>query len=75
MFEKVEITKMSQSEAVISTDTWKDPAPHDFYDMTADPEDYQELINEEERGNHYFSVKEQGELVGFFVSFLKKIRL
>lgn len=69
MFEKVEITKMNQSEAVIIADTWKYPAAYDFYDMTADPEDYQELINEEERGNHYFSVKEQGELVGFFCIF------
>ncbi|RWZ59139.1 GNAT family N-acetyltransferase [Halobacillus fulvus] len=45
---------------------WKYPPPYDFYDMTADEEDLEELLSPEKRGSHTYSVRENEQLVGFF---------
>lgn len=60
------VAKMEQSEAVEIADRWKYDGEYAFYDMTADPEDYKELVTPELRGDRYFSVLDGGELVGFF---------
>lgn len=59
------LTPMSQATAEIIANDWKYPQPYDFYDMTADPEDYAELVSQEARGDHYFQVIRNGALVGF----------
>ncbi|KRN29994.1 GNAT family N-acetyltransferase [Liquorilactobacillus mali] len=45
---------------------WHYQGEYEFYDMTADPEDYQELLSEESRGDSYYQVIQAGKLVGFF---------
>ena len=37
-------SRMDASTAREIADGWKYPPPYDFYDMTADPEDYQEFV-------------------------------
>ena len=60
------IKKMEQSEAVEIADCWKYDGEYAFYDMTADPEDYEEIVTPENRGDRYFSVFDGTELAGFF---------
>ncbi|MGT2802002.1 GNAT family N-acetyltransferase [Streptococcus henryi] len=59
------LTPMTQTTAEEIANTWKYQPPYDFYDMTADPEDYAELISSQARGHHYFQVIRNGALVGF----------
>lgn len=68
----IQIKLMSQKEAVEIADYWKYPKPYDFYDMTADLEDYKEIMDPVSRGNHYFSVLENQKLIGFFGIFPKE---
>lgn len=59
--------KMSQSSAEAIADTWKYDGEYAFYDMTADPEDYAELICEETRNrSDYFEARLNGALAGYF---------
>lgn len=60
------IAQMAQAEAVEIADLWKYDGEYAFYDMTADPEDYNEITSPESRGNRYFSVLDGSELIGFF---------
>jgi ribosomal-protein-alanine N-acetyltransferase len=60
------IKKMDQSEALEIADRWKYGGEYAFYDMTADPEDYEELVTPALRGNRYFSVYSGDDLTGFF---------
>ncbi len=60
------IKKMEQPEAVEIADRWKYDGEYAFYDMTADPEDYEEVVTPEKRGNRYFSVFDGDNLTGFF---------
>lgn len=62
----MKITQMRQSEALEIADRWKYDGEYAFYDMTADPEDYEELVTPEKRGDRYFSVFDGDELTGFF---------
>ena len=71
MFQQIHITQMNQIDALEIANHWKYPKPYDFYDMTADPEDYEELMDEIKRQNHYFSVSQQQILSGFFCVFPK----
>lgn len=56
---------LGQAEAEEIADNWKYQAPYDFYDMTADPEDYAELLDESARLGRYFQVLQNGALFGF----------
>ena len=56
------IKKMEQSEALEIAERWKYDGEYAFYDMTADPEDYEEIVTPEKRGNRYFSVFNGDEL-------------
>lgn len=57
---------MEQFDAIEIADRWKYSGEYAFYDMTADPEDYEEMVDPEKRGDRYFSVFTGDELVGFF---------
>ncbi len=59
------LTPMSQRTAEEIANDWKYEPPYDFYDMTADPEDYAEILSPEARGDNYFQVVRNGQLVGF----------
>ncbi len=63
---QMRIEQLTQENAETIADTWKYPGIYAFYDMTADPEDYKEIITPELRGDHYFQVVDDGELFGFF---------
>lgn len=69
MDDNIEIRLMNQREAVEIADEWKYEPPYDFYDMTADVEDYEELIDMKSRADHYYSVLENQKLIGFFCVF------
>lgn len=60
------IEKMDQQAAEEIADRWKYGGEYAFYDMTADPEDYAEIISPEKRGERYFSVFSGSALAGFF---------
>lgn len=47
-------------------DTWKYPQPYDFYDATADPDDYQDFVTPAEWPMYFFQVWSRGDLIGFF---------
>ena len=64
--EDLRIEKMDQQSAREIADRWKYPGEYAFYDMTADPEDYEEIVTPEKRGNRYFSVFDGDDLTGFF---------
>lgn len=60
------IASMTQANAAEIADRWKYDGEYAFYDMTADPEDYEEITSPELRGNRYFSVLDESSLIGFF---------
>ena len=62
----MKIEPLSQSHALEIANDWHYEAPYDFYDMENDPEDYEEIISPEARGNRYYQVLREGKLYGFF---------
>lgn len=62
----MKIEPLSQSHALEIANDWHYEAPYDFYDMKNDPEDYEEIISPEARGNRYYQVLKEGKLYGFF---------
>ena len=61
-----EFRKMRDGEAR-EISGWRYAPPYSFYDADQDPEDLEELLDAEKRGDSYYSVTdERGELVGFF---------
>ena len=59
--------KLSQKNALIIADNWKYDGEYAFYDMTADPEDYEEFVDEKLRNeNDHFEAIMDDDLVGFF---------
>ena len=59
--------RMQQDNAMIIADEWKYEEPYSFYDMTADLDDYNELVNEALRNkNEWFEAHADDELVGYF---------
>ncbi|QNR07890.1 GNAT family N-acetyltransferase [Macrococcoides canis] len=63
----IKIQKLSQCHAEEIANEWKYEGIYKFYDATEDEEDYQELISQELRGERYFEVLSEGQLIGFFV--------
>lgn len=61
------INHLTQAHAQEIADHWHYPGEYAFYDMTANPEDYAEIIDEKARGDRYFEVIARGQLIGFFV--------
>ena len=62
----MKIAQMRQPEALEIADFWKYDGEYAFYDMTADPEDYEEIVTPELRGDRYFAVFDEDALIGFF---------
>ncbi|WP_070119650.1 GNAT family N-acetyltransferase [Bacillus marinisedimentorum] len=62
--------RLTQKEAEEIAFRWQYAGEYAFYDMEADEEDLEEFLDEEKRGNHYFAVLENDDLIGFF-SFVK----
>lgn len=58
-------TPMDAETAREIADDWKYSAPYDFYDMTADPEDYQEFVTPELWPDLFLQVRQEGQLIGF----------
>ena len=56
---------MDESTAREIADEWKYPPPYDFYDMTADPEDYQEFVTPTLWPDFLLQVRRGGRLFGF----------
>ena len=56
---------MDEPTAREIADGWKYPPPYDFYDMTADPDDYQEFITPALWPEFSLQVRRQGQLIGF----------
>lgn len=56
---------LSQESAEEIANKWHYQPPYDFYDMTADIEDYEEILSADKRGDHYFQVLRNGVLFGF----------
>lgn len=63
---KFTINLLTQENAEIIADKWKYPGEYSFYDMTEDPEDYEEIVDPKQRKDNYFQVLRDGELIGFF---------
>ena len=62
----MKIEPLRQSNAEEIANNWHYEGIYSFYDMQADPEDYEEILSPEARGNHYYFYKP-------FCSLLKKI--
>lgn len=62
---KWQIEQLSQHNALIIANQWHYSGEYAFYNLKADPEDYQEIVTPELRGNHYYQVVDENEqLVG-----------
>lgn len=59
---------MGQSDAE-KIATWHYEGIYSFYDMENDPEDLQELLSPEKRGENYWGVFSNGVLIGFVALF------
>ena len=58
-------SRMDASTAREIADGWKYPLLYDFYDMTADPEDYQEFVTPALWPDFFLQVRRGGRLFGF----------
>lgn len=59
-------TIMTQEQAEDIAFNWHYDGDFSFYDMEADKEDLDELLDPEQRGNSTFAVTKENELVAFF---------
>ena len=60
-----DIRRMTQADAEAIA-LWHYPEPFSFYDWSADPDDFAELLSPALRGDGYFAVDDElGELAGF----------
>lgn len=66
---------LSQDSAQQIANDWHYQPPFDFYDMTADCEDYEEILSADKRGHHYFQVLRNGVLFGFAAFFKRHDQL
>ena len=57
---------MTQQQAEEIAAHWRYSGEYAFYDMDADPEDLAEFLNPEARNNTYYSVIQNGGVVGFY---------
>ncbi|WP_218672698.1 GNAT family N-acetyltransferase [Oceanobacillus timonensis] len=71
MLKNIQLKIMDQKEAMEIADCWKYNEPYDFYDMTADQEDYEEIIDPHQRTDTFYSVIDNNQLVGYFCLFPK----
>lgn len=62
----MKIEQLNDDYAIEIANHWKYPDLYSFYNMTADPEDYEEIICADLRKDHYFQVVNDEGLYGFF---------
>ncbi|MBD7937496.1 GNAT family N-acetyltransferase [Cytobacillus sp. Sa5YUA1] len=62
-----QFNRMAQQEAEQIAFTWLYDAPYDFYNMEEDEEDLAAFLDDKERGEFVFSVKDGEELIGFLM--------
>lgn len=62
-----DIERLDQPSAYSIANEWKYPDVYSFYDMTSDPEDYEEIMDPLLRAENYFQVLKDDRLFGFFV--------
>ena len=60
------IEQLTQKNAETIADTWKYPGIYAFYNMTADPEDYEEIVTAQMRRDYYYQVIDDGKLHGSY---------
>lgn len=61
----MKMQKLTQEQAE-KIAQWHYPGMYSFYDFCEDPEDLAELLSPEKRGENYFEVLAEEELIGFF---------
>lgn len=59
-------TKITQLQAEDIAYNWHYDGEYAFYDFEADPEDFHEFINPEQRGDSTFIVEQDNNIIGFF---------
>jgi ribosomal-protein-alanine N-acetyltransferase len=59
---------MTLDAACTIADTWKYPQPYDFYDATADAEDYQEFVTPSMWPDGFWQARHDEDLVGFLTA-------
>ena len=59
------IQNMTQKNALIIANEWRYSDDYSFYNIDADLEDYEEFIDIKKRGDSYYQVLLDGDLVGF----------
>lgn len=57
---------MTQEQAEEIAYNWHYDGEYSFYDMEADKEDLVEFLDPEKRGDSYFVVTQDNDIVGFF---------
>jgi ribosomal-protein-alanine N-acetyltransferase len=57
---------MDAAAAQHIADNWHYPPPYDFYDMTADPDDYAEFLDPSRWPIHFVQALDGWDLIGFF---------
>ena len=62
----MKIEEMKHPKADEIAISWNYDGEYAFYVMAADPEDYEEIMCPNLRGNRYFSVFDNDALIGFF---------
>lgn len=62
-----QISQLSQTNALNIANTWHYEGVYAFYDMQADPEDYEEIITPSQRKDRYYQVLKDDKLLGYFV--------
>lgn len=65
-FKNMKIETLSQHNAEAIANDWHYEGVYSFYDMTEDPEDFEEIISPGLRGGRYFQVVNDDELTGYF---------
>lgn len=59
---------MTSKVAQHIADTWKYPAPYDFYNTTSDPDDYKEFVTPALWPEQFWQVLHGDDVVGFFTA-------
>lgn len=65
-FKNIKIEMLSQDNAETIANDWHYKGVYSFYNMVEDPEDFEEIISSSLRGNRYFQVVNDDELIGYF---------
>ncbi|MED5016763.1 GNAT family protein [Paenibacillus chibensis] len=58
---------MTQEQAELIAYQWKYQDEYSFYDISVDPEDLQEFLDEKHRADSFFVVYRNYEMMGYFV--------